>query len=48
MVNKHAHLKTKIDRGNNDPFVNKTLRKEICKISALRNKLLKDSSDSNW
>ena len=48
MVNKHAPLKTKIVRGSNAPLVNKTLRKEIYKRSALRNKFLKDSSDSNW
>ena len=43
VVNKHAPLKTKIVRGNNVPFVKKTLRKEIYKRSALRNKFLKDS-----
>ena len=48
VVNKHALLKTKIVRGNNAPSVNKTLRKEICKRSAVRNKFLKHSSDSNW
>ena len=48
MVNKHAPLKTEIVRGNNVPFVNKILRKDICKRSALRNKFLKDSSESNW
>ena len=48
MVNKHAPLKTKIVRGSNAPLVNKTLRKEIYKRSAIRNKFLKDSSDSNW
>ena len=47
LVNKHAPLKTKISRGNNGPFVNKSLRKKIYKRSALRNKLLKDSSDLN-
>ena len=48
MVNKHGPLKTKIVRGNNDPFVNKTVRKENYKRSALRNKFLKDFSDSDW
>ena len=48
VVNKHAPIKTKIVRGNNAPFVNKTLRKEIYKRSGLRNKFLKNSSDSNW
>ena len=48
LVNKHAPLKTKIVLGNNAPFVNKTLRKETSKRNALRNKFLKDSSDSNW
>ena len=47
LVNKHAPLKTKISRGNNGPFVNKSLRKKIYKRSALRNKLLKDSSNLN-
>ena len=47
LVSKHAPLKTKISRGNNGPFVNKSLRKKIYKRSALRNKLLKDSSDLN-
>ena len=47
-VNKHASFKTKIFRGNNAPLVNKTLRKEIYKRSASRNKFLKDSSESNW
>ena len=48
VVNKHEPLKTEIVRRNKAPFANKTLRKEICKRSALRNKFLKDSSDSNW
>ena len=48
MVDKHAPLKTKTVRGNNAPFVNKTLRKEIYKSSGLRNKFLKNPSDSNW
>ena len=48
VVNKQAPLKTKIVRGNNAPFVNKTLGKEIYERSTLRNKFLKDSSDSNW
>ena len=47
VVNKQAPFKTKIVLGNNAPFVNKTLRKEIDKRSTLRNKFLKDSSDSN-
>ena len=29
VVNKHAPLKTKVLRGNNAPFINKQLRKEI-------------------
>ena len=48
VVSKHAPLKIKIVQGNNAPFVNKILRKEIYKRSVLRNKFLKDSSDSNW
>ena len=47
VVNKDAPLKTKIARGSNTPFVNKTVTKEIYKRSALRNTFLKDSSDSN-
>ena len=41
VVNKHAPSKTKIIQGNNTPYVNKTLRKDIHKRSALRNKLFK-------
>ena len=37
VVYKHAPLKSKILRGNDTPFVNKTLRKEIYKRSAVRN-----------
>ena len=48
VVIKHVPLKTKIVRGNNAPFVNKTSRKEIYKRSALRSKFLEDASDSNW
>ena len=48
VINKHAPFKTEIVRGNNAPFANKTLRKEIRRRSALRNKFFKDSSDSNW
>ena len=48
VVNKYWPLKTKIFRGNNALFVNKTLREEIYNRSALLNKYLKDSSDSNW
>ena len=48
MVNKYAPFKTKIVRGINALFVNKTFRKEIYKRSDLRNKSFKDSCDSNW
>ena len=48
MVNKYAPFKTKIVRGNNAPFVNKTLRKEIYKRSAFRKKFLKDFFDLYW
>ena len=48
VVKQHAPFKTKIFRENNAPFVNKTLRKEIYRGSAVRNKFLIDSSDSNW
>ena len=48
VVNKYWPLKTKMFRGNNTPFVNKTLREEIYKRSAFLHKFLKDSSDSSW
>ena len=38
VINKHAPLKAKVLRGNNAPFINKHLRKEIYWRSALRNK----------
>ena len=37
IVNKHAPLKKKILRGNDAPFMNKELRKEIYTRSRLRN-----------
>ena len=37
-LNKHAHKKTKIFRGNHKPHINKTLRKTIIKLSQLKNK----------
>ena len=41
VINKHTPLKTKVFRGNNAPFVSKSLRKKIYKRRALRNKYLK-------
>ena len=38
MLNKHAPLKSKVIRGNNKPFVTKTLRKAILRSSALKKK----------
>ena len=37
LLDKHAPIKTKILRGNNQPHVNKALRKEIMKRSRLKN-----------
>ena len=37
-VDKHAPLKSKVIRGNNKPFVTKTLRKAIMWRSALKEK----------
>ena len=38
MLNKHAPLKSKVIRGNNKPFVTRTLRKAILRSSALKKK----------
>ena len=38
VLNKHAPLKSKVIRGNTNPFVRKTLRKAIMRRSALKKK----------
>ena len=38
---KHAQKKTKIFRGDFQPYINKTLRKAIMKLSQLKNKAIK-------
>ena len=48
VVNKHAPLKTNVSRGNNAPYINKHLRKEIYRRSALRNKFNKKPNKLNW
>ena len=41
------HLKRNIIRGNNSPFMNRILSKEIMKRSRLRNKFLKSKSEAD-
>ena len=48
VVNKHAPLKTKVLRGNNAPFINKQLRKEVYGRSLLRNKFNRKPKKLNW
>ena len=43
-----APVKTKIPRYNNNPFMNKALRKAIMTRSRLKNKFNKNSSAKNW
>ena len=43
----YASLKKKYIRGNNSPFMNRTLSKEIMKKSRLRNKFLKGKSEAD-
>ena len=47
IVENHAPLKKKIVRGNNAPFMNKELRKEIYTRSRLKNKLNKNPTKEN-
>ena len=44
-VNYHAPCKQKYAQGNNLPFMNKTLSKEIMKRTRFRNKFLKNKND---
>ena len=46
-LNKTAPLKQKYVKANNSPFMNKTILKAIMKRTRLRNRFLKDMSDSN-
>ena len=46
-LNKTAPLKQKYVRANKSPFMNKTILKAIMKQTRLRNRFLKDMSDSN-
>ena len=47
ILDRHAPLKTKYIRGNDQPFVTKQLRKEHMKRSRLRNKYRKNPTDIN-
>ena len=47
LLRKHAPLKEKCLRANNQPFMNKTLAKAVMTRSRLRNKFLKNPSDIN-
>ena len=44
-LNMYAPLKKKYIRGNNSPFMNRILSKEIMKRSRLRNEFLKSKSE---
>ena len=44
-LDRFAHCNKKYIRGNNAPFMNKTLSKEIMKRSSLRNKYLKNRNE---
>ena len=46
-LNMYAPLKKKYIRGNNSPFMNRILSKEIMKRSRLRNKLLKSKHEAD-
>ena len=47
ILNMYAPLKKKYIRGNNSPFMNRILSKEIMKRSRLRNKFLKSKSEAD-
>ena len=47
ILNKHAPLKTKYVRANDQPFVTKELRKEHMKRTRLRNKYKKNKNEAN-
>ena len=44
-IQKHAPIKQRHVRANQAPFINKTINKEITKMSQLRNKFLNTKSD---
>ena len=46
-LNMYAPLKKRYIRGNNSPFMSRTLSKKIMKRSGLRNKLLKSNSEAD-
>ena len=48
ITNKHAPVKTKMIRGNNAPFMNQELIKEIMVRSKLRNKFNRHRTKTNW
>ena len=47
VLNRHAPQKKKFVRGNNKPFMNKTLSQAIMQRTKLRNKFLKDPTEHN-
>ena len=47
VLNRHAPQKKKYVRGNNKPFMNKTLSQAIMQRTKLRNKFLKDPTEHN-
>ena len=47
LVDRHAPLKMKIQRGNHAPFISKEMRKAIYARSRLRNKFYKKPSEEN-
>ena len=47
VLNKHATLKKKTIRGNNAPYMTKTLRKAIMRISELQTKYFKNGTIEN-
>ena len=47
VLDKHAPSKTKVIRGNNAPFMNKSLSKAFMHRSKLKNRFNKDSTDIN-
>ena len=48
VLNTHAPIKIKMIRFNNNDFMTKELRKEIIKISKLRNKFNRNKNYENW
>ena len=47
ILNRHAPLKQRYVRANDNPFITKEIRKEHMKRTRLRNKYLSERSDSN-